>query len=139
MLLDTNVVSELYRPVPDPNVLRWLQAPERQPFFLCSVTRFELLVGVMALPIGKRRSGLLKSLNHILDTQFMTPCLPFDLNAAEICAELVSHRQRLGAKIATEDAQIASIAIVNGLSLATRNVRDFDRLPGLEVINPWEA
>ena len=139
MLLDTNVVSELCRPVPDPNVLRWLQTYERQPFFLCSVTRFELLVGVMALPNGKRRSGLLKSLNDIIDAQFKTACLPFDLNAAEICAELVNHRKRLGVRIAIEDAQIAATAIASGLPLATRNVRDFERLPGLEVMNPWET
>ena len=57
MLLDTNVVSELMRPDPEPDVLLWLQARSTESVFLCAVTRFELLVGVMGLPIGKRRSG----------------------------------------------------------------------------------
>ncbi|MDP1822424.1 MAG: type II toxin-antitoxin system VapC family toxin [Archangium sp.] len=138
MLLDTNVVSELFRPDPEPNVLLWFQARARESVFLCAVTRSELLVGVMGLPHGKRRAGLLKSLGDILDAEFRTPCLPFDLNAAELCAELVSHRKRIGKPIAIEDAQIAAIALVHGLPVVTRNVSDFQRLPGLEVINPWE-
>lgn len=139
MLIDTNVVSELFRPEPEPNVLLWFQARPRASVFLCAVTRFELLVGVLGLPHGKRRARLLDSLNQILESEFHTPCLPFDLNAAEVCAELVSHRARVGLPIKLEDAQIAAIALVNGLPLATRNVKDFARLPGLEVLNPWAA
>ena len=47
--------------------------------------------------------------------------------------------EQLGSPIDVEDAQIAAVALVNGLPLATRNVKDFARLPGLEVLNPWEA
>jgi predicted nucleic acid-binding protein len=139
MLLDTNVVSELMRPEPDPNVLLWLQARARQSVFLCAVTHFELLEGVMSLPQGKRRAGLLRSLTDILDAEFRTPCLPFDQRAAEICAEVVSHRSRVGHRIQLEDAQIASIALVHGLAVVTRNVKDFAKIPALEVLNPWDA
>lgn len=139
MLLDTNVVSEIMRRDPDPNVLLWLQARARESLYLCAVTHFELLEGVMALPQGKRRAGLLESLSGILDAEFRTPCLPFDRHAAEICAEIMSHRRRVGARISLEDAQIASIALVHGLPLVTRNVKDFARIPALEVLNPWDA
>ncbi len=139
MLLDTNVISELMRPEPDPSVLLWFQVRPRESVSLCSVTRFELFAGVMALPVGRRRTSLLKSLGDILDAEFRTPCLPFDRNAAEVCAEIVTHRQRMGAPMDLGDAQIAAIALVNGLPLVSRNVKDFARVPGLEVINPWDA
>ena len=125
------------RAEPEPNVLLWIQA--RESLYLCAVTHLELWEGVMALPQGNRRTGLLRSLSGILEAEFRTPCLPFDRNAAEICAEIMSHRRRVGAPIQLEDAQIASIALVHGLALVTRNVKDFARIPGLEIINPWDA
>ena len=64
-------------------------------------------------------------------------CLPFDAVAAVAYAEIVATRTRHGSPISVEDAQIAAIARAGGLSLATRNIRDFSGIEGLKVIAPW--
>ena len=71
------------------------------------------------------------------DEDFAKRCLPFDGDAAKHYASIVSERSRQGSPISVEDAQIASIARANGLSIATRNVKDFANIGGLVVLNPW--
>ncbi len=131
MILDTNVISELMRPAPAPAVLEWFLEPRE--LYVTAVTRSELLLGVALLPAGKRRSRLTSVLLEMFDTHFAGRCLSFDSAAADVFAEL----RALRAPISTEDAQIAAIALVHGLPLVTRNVKDFARISGLSLINPW--
>ena len=76
---------------------------------------------------------------EMFETRFAARCLPFDEAAATYFVGLKVHRVRHGLPMSTEDAQIAGIAFAQGLALVTRNVKDFARLPGLEVLNPWDA
>jgi predicted nucleic acid-binding protein len=62
--------------------------------------------------------------------------LPFDSAAAELFAEIVAERRRIGRPIEAFDAQIAAIAHSTGMALATRNVDDFDGV-GVAVFDPW--
>jgi hypothetical protein len=64
-------------------------------------------------------------------------CLPFDEVAAHEYAALVATRTKLGMPVSTEDAQIAAIALRNGLALATRNIKDFRNINELVLIDPW--
>lgn len=138
MLLDTNVLSELLKPTPSHAVLDWFAEP-RGVLYLSAITRAELLVGAARLPVGKRRRALEAGLHELFDIRFPARCLPFDAGAADRFAEIKEHRFRQGRGISTEDAQIAAIALEQALVLVTRNADDFDDIPGLELINPWES
>ena len=136
IVLDTNVVSELMRPVPNPAVLAWVDAQSDRDLWLCSVVVSELLNGLARLPMGSRRAQLTQAFEAMLAEDFVGRVLAFDLPAAVVYADLVSSREQLGQPLAMADAQIAATCLAHGAQLATRNVRDFEGL-GLGWMNPW--
>ncbi len=138
ILLDTNVLSEVLRTKPATQVLAWMDSLRPATAYVCSVTEAEMLLGVALLPNGKRRSTLATQVGTLFTTHFHQRCLPFDSRAASHYAQIVSHRQRIGRPISTEDAQIAAIAVNHGHRLATRNVADFADIEALSIVNPWD-
>jgi predicted nucleic acid-binding protein len=140
ILLDTNVLSELMRPRPDPQVLAWFAAQGAQTRFVISaVTQAEILLGIALLPAGKKRSALAAVAQSLFEQEFQGLNLAFDEHAAPGYAAIVALRSRGGRPIAVEDAQIAAIAAHHRIPLATRNTKDFAQLPGLSLFNPWEG
>jgi len=137
ILLDTNVLSELMRPIPDPNVVRWLDAWPEWEVWISAVTIAEIRLGISILPAGKRKDLLLDLAEQMFHEDFPDRCLPFDCEAAGEYALIVSERNRHGHPISVEDAQIAAIAGTAGLTLATRNTKDFSDITGLELVDPW--
>lgn len=138
ILLDTNVLSELMRAKPAAELLDWFEREQSASFFVSAVTRAEILLGIGLLPAGKRRDSLASGAEQMFAEDFVGRCLPFDEGSATEYAVLVAARIRQGHSISTEDAQIAAVALINGLMLATRNGRDFKGIEGLTVLNPWE-
>jgi len=136
IVLDTNVVSEFMRPMPNPAVLAWVDAQSDRDLWLCSVVVSELLYGLARLPSGARRAQLTKAFEAMLAEDFADRVLAFDLPAAVVYADLVSAREQLGQPLAMADAQIAATCLAHGARLATRNVRHFEAL-GLNWVNPW--
>ena len=136
ILLDTNVVSELMKAVPAPQVVAWVDAAPAAGLFISAVTQAELLYGIALLPDGKRRDALANTARIAFDTLFHGRILPFDSDAAEAFAILAKERRFSGRPIAQADAQIAAIARSRGAVLATRNVPDFEGC-GFDVVNPW--
>ena len=137
IILDTNVLSEILRPVPEPRVMEWLSEQPRASVFTTTITRGEILYGIRVLPAGKRRDGLWNAAMQIFDVDLDGQVLGFDSAAADDYAEISAARRAAGRSIAQFDAQIAGIALSRGAQLATRNVRDFEAC-GFEVINPWD-
>jgi toxin FitB len=137
ILIDTNVLSELMRPQPAAEVLSWFGQQQDTAFFVSAVTHAEVLLGIALLPAGKRRDSLSSSAEQMFAEDFAGRSLPFDDGCAAEYALLVARRSREGHPISTEDAQIAAIGITHGLPLATRNVKDFNGIEGLTVIDPW--
>ena len=138
IVLDTNVVSELMRPVPNPAVLAWADAQSDRDLWLCSVVVSELLYGLARLPSGARRLQLTQAFEAMLAEDFAGRVLAFDLPAAVVYADLVAAREQLGQPLAMADAQIAATCLAHGARLATRNTRHFEGL-GLVWLNPWQA
>jgi predicted nucleic acid-binding protein len=137
-LLDTNVLSELMRPAPHPQVLAWFAQQAASPMWTSAITQAELLCGVALLPDGARRAQLATLAEQLFSLDFAPGrVLPFDDQAAAHYALLRAQRQRAGLPITTEDAQIAAIALAAQLPLVTRNTKDFVQIEGLELINPW--
>ena len=138
ILLDTNVLSELMRPTPDPNVVRWLDAWLEWDVWISAVTVAEIRLGISLLPASKRKKLLLNLAEQMFQEDFPGRCLPFDCEAAGEYALIVSERNRKGHPISIEDAQIAAIARTADLTLATRNTKDFLDIPGLKLVDPWK-
>mgnify|MGYP000854537644 FL=1 len=139
ILLDTNVLSELMRPVPDPRVLGWFSRQGTTRLWISAVTKAEILYGIGLLPAGKRRDALETAARQMFEFDFSGGFLAFDEEAAGFYASVVLGRRRAGLTTTTEDAQIAAIALCRKLPLATRNTRDFALIDGLSVVDPWGA
>lgn len=136
IVLDTNVVSEIMRPKPEPAVLAWLDAQAADELWLTTIVAAELMYGVARLPDGARKQQLAHAVRSTLEEDFPGRVLPFDLASASIYADLCAQRERAGLKIGMADAQIAATCAAHGAALATRNRAHFEGL-GLEIIDPW--
>ena len=137
-VLDTNVVSELMRPAPDPAMSSWVAERETSSLFLTAVTEAELRFGLAVMPPGKRRDGLRAGFERMMDTGFAKRVLPFDSAAARAYAGIAAARRRRGRPVSQADGQIAAIARARGMAVATRNVRDFEDM-GIDIFNPWDG
>jgi predicted nucleic acid-binding protein len=137
IVLDTNIVSEFFKPEPRPDIVSWVDQLEDRSA-ITAVTAAELLEGVRRLRRGRKRQDLALAIASVLDDEFVGRILPFDAEAAVHYAEVVTDRSASGRPIDRNDAQIAAICRARGLSLATRNVRDFAGT-GVELIDPWAA
>jgi len=136
ILLDTNVVSELMRPVASPAVLRWLSKYSADELYCNAIVVAEILYGVELLPDGKRKSELLAGAERLFKVVMGGRILPFDEQAAQQFSRIAAGRRSRGRPIAELDAQIAAIAHVHGAALATRNTHDFEDC-GVRLFNPW--
>lgn len=136
IVLDTNVISEIFRPSPNPGVVRWLTSLTGD-VAITSITLAELLAGVRRLPDGRRKDDLVQRINAAVEPyRGSRAVLPFDDLAAERYADVLLARQSAGAPISTADAQIAAICLAHGATCATRNLKDFANT-GVELIDPW--
>ncbi|QBR04176.1 MULTISPECIES: type II toxin-antitoxin system VapC family toxin [Paraburkholderia] len=136
IVLDTNVLSELLRPAPEPAVLAWFGRQPRAALFTTTLSRAEMLYGVNLLPAGARREGLAAAIAAIFDVDFAGRVLPFDWDAADAWAVLAAERRLAGQPVSQVDAMIAAIARSRGAAVATRNVKDFAGC-GVDLDNPW--
>lgn len=137
IILDTNIVSELLRPSPEPKVEAWLAAEDASNVFLTAISEAELRYGVAILPAGARRDSLVAAIDGMLREDFRARVLPFDSAAAEVYAVIASDRRGAGRPISQFDCQIAAIGRVHSAAVATRNAKDFEGC-GVEVIDPWQ-
>ena len=137
-VLDTNVVSELMRPAPEPLIASWIPDRATSSLYLTAISEAELRFGLAVMPSGKRRDGLAAGLERMLRTGFASRNLPFDSAAVRACAVTAATRRAAGRSISQSDGQIAAIARSRGAAIATRNVRDFEGA-GIEAIDPWSG
>ena len=120
----------------EPRVLAWLDGHPASDQFISAVTRGEIERGLNLMPAGKRRAARTVVAAGIFES-FEDRCLAFEAGAAVVFGLISARRIRSGRPISTEDAQIAAIALVHRMKLATRNSRDFEGIDGLELVNPW--
>ena len=137
IIVDTNVISELMRPLPSPAVVAWLSSQTPDDVFTTAITVAEVLYGVELLPKSKRREALLQQVAATFSEDFSGRILFFDEQAARMFASIAVSRRTLGRPIGILDAQIVAISKVHGATLATRNTDDFEGC-GVRLINPWQ-
>ncbi len=139
IVLDTNVISEMLRVAPSPEVARWVAAQPESALFTTAATEAEIRVGISMMATGKRKAQLQATVDQTFSQIFVGRILPFDSAAAVVYAEISTNRRAVGRPISPFDAQIAAIARANGAAaIATRNVDDFAGV-GVEIVNPWTA
>jgi len=137
ILLDTNVLSEPFRPSPTSNVIAWLDAQPLETLYLSVITVAEMRTGVALLPDGKRKNLLHERLEQEIFPAFVGRILPFDLACTQNYADLIVKAKASGLVIASADGYIAAIAACHHFTVATRDTVPFSAA-GLPVINPWE-
>ena len=137
ILLDTNVISEQFRAVPDETVIGWLNRQPLETLYLASMTVAELRAGVALMPAGKRRTVLSDSIEHQVLPVFVGRVLSFNMACTRAYADVLAAARKAGSGIEAADAVIAAIALESGFCVATRDVSPF-LAAGVNVINPWE-
>lgn len=137
IVLDTNVVSELVKPSPDPAVLRWFAGQRDAELVTATPVLAEVWSGVALLPQGRRATDIARALAIFL-TAFEGRVWLLDERAAVEYAAIVRERRDAGRPVAVMDALIAAIARSRGAAVASRDVEGF-RCDGLQVIDPWRA
>ena len=133
--LDTNVISEPTKDVRNPRVIAFLDEQTAQ-LWLPAVVVHELEYGIQLLPQGQRRNRLRGMVDGIV-ASYGNRILPLERDGAEWAALFRIQANRAGRLLRISDALIAGIAKANDLTIATRNVRDFEGLD-VDVFNPWE-
>ena len=132
-LLDTNVISELTRDTPDPKVVAFLTA--EGDLWLSSIVLHELEYGLAILPQGQRLNRL-RTMHSQLVAAFTDRILPLDRSGAEWAAQFRAEARHMGRPMDLGDALIAGVARANQLTVATRNVVDFE-VAAIDTVNPW--
>ena len=135
-LLDTNVVSERTRPLPDENVRRWLRTHRVSDAYLSVITLAELEQGILRLG-DTRRAQELRAFLETVEQQFRGRILPVDRRVARAWAALTTHALGVGREVGFAEALIAATAQAHNLTVVTRNTRDFAAAE-VPLINPWE-
>ena len=131
-LLDTNIISELRHARPHPAVARWIESIPAESLYLSPMTVGEIQTGIeIAREQDTAKADEIETwLNGLLETMDV---IPLGSDAFRVWAVLM-HRQ---SNTLLKDALIAATAIVNSLTVVTRNVRDFEQL-GVPVLNPFD-
>jgi toxin FitB len=136
ILLDTNILSEAMRPLPNQWVISWLDQQLVSDLFISAVTKAEIELGIALLLDGRKKQTLCAAASALF-SKFAHRCLPFGATEATIYAEILSTARTKGKIISVEDGLIASTALSHKFYLATRNVKDFEIIPNLPLINPF--
>ncbi len=135
-LLDSNVVSELIRRVRNPAVVSWVASSPLEDLYFSAVAEAQLRYAAAILPVGRRRQTLLTNIEEMLREAFGDRVLPFDRAAAREYADIAAVRRSTGRPVAPVDCQVAAIARSRGMTVVTRNVRDFEDI-GVDIFDPW--
>jgi len=131
-LVDANVLSEPTRSVPDPRVVEWLLANERD-IAVDPIILGEVRFGILLLPRGKRRARLERWFDAGVQRLV---CLPWEAETGLRWAKLLAALRASGRAMPIKDSLIASTALVHDLVVATRNRRDFE-YAGIEIVDPF--
>ena len=135
-LLDTNVISELIKPKPEPKVTRWIDGTDEELLFLSVLTLGEIRKGVVLLPRSVRRTALEAWLSKELPSRFSNRILSVDQEVADQWGHLSGLTSARGVHVGVIDGLLAATAIEHNLTLVTRDTRDV-AATGVTLFNPW--
>ncbi len=132
-LLDTNVISETIKKAPNQDVIRWLASVDASQFLLSVLAIAEIRKGIEKLQDATKKQCIIQWLENDLTTKFHGRIIPINQDIAEKWGYLSAYKN-----IPAIDGLIAATALVFNYKLVTRNIKDFEGIIGLEIINPWD-
>lgn len=135
LVLDTNVISELMKVDPDPQIIDWLDAQATGSVWTTSISVSEISFGLNSLPDGKRKRALHEAFEAMLAEEFERHVLDFDQAAATRAGKISATLHGLGGPVEVRDVQIAGIVSIRHAILATRNHKHFQDT-GISIVNP---
>jgi predicted nucleic acid-binding protein len=135
-LLDTNIPSELIRQQPNSQVTKWVSLQDKSNLYISVITLGELWKGFTLLPDSKRRNKLESWFQTDFIPWFSGRILPITENVSIRWGILEGERRLKGSPLNTADGLIAATAFEHGLTVVTRNTKDFNGL-GIPLLNPW--
>ena len=131
-LADANVLSEATKPVPDPKALDWLRCHEHE-IAVDPIILGEIQFGILLLPVGKRRQRLSRWFTEGVGR---IVCLTWECSTGLRWAKLLAALRASGQSMPIKDSMIAATALSHGLTVATRNERDFAKAR-VPTVNPF--
>ena len=134
-LLDTCLLSEVWKPAPNQGVIEWLSSSAEDELFLSVLTLGELKKGIERLPTGKKRDRITSDYG-LLRSRFSSRVLPISDLVAERWGGLAAAAGDAGRHLHVVDGLIAATALIAGLTVVTRNVDDFAPAP-VPILDPW--
>jgi toxin FitB len=137
-LLDTCVVSESTKPIPNVNVMKWLSEIDQNRVFISSVTLGELQKGISKLEDGKQKTRLETWFTDDLRSMFRGRTLVLDDEVMIGWGQIYAFLEKNGVKVPVFDSLIAACAIANGCVLVTENTKDFKAM-NVKLFNPWNG
>jgi predicted nucleic acid-binding protein len=138
IVLDTNVISEIMLPAPNPRVLRWVDQQPPRSIWVTTVTLYEIRYGLQSMPPGKKQTALLTLLERWLAEVVQHRIASFDQAAALQAANLGAALKLKGRTRDPRDTMIAGIVLAARATLVTRNTKHFDDI-AKSVVNPWDV
>jgi predicted nucleic acid-binding protein len=134
-LLDTCLLSEVWKTSPNRGVVAWLGASVEDELFLSVLSLGEIKKGIDRLAEGKKKERLLRDYGA-LRSRFSTRVLSVNDVVAERWGELAAKAQKGGHHLHVVDGLLSATALVFGLTLVTHNVGDFAMTPA-PLLDPW--
>jgi toxin FitB len=133
-LVDTNVISELRKPKPEPKVIAWFKSVKKNQVQLSGVTLGEIAYGIgRAQPAQREKLAVWL---EYLKQDYQGRILGLEPNILELAGRLTAESENNGKQLEAMDSLIAASCIVHSLTLVTRNTSDFLHLP-VSILNPW--
>jgi predicted nucleic acid-binding protein len=133
-LLDTNIISELQKSNCEPKVRAFIESVPNEDLFTSVLVMGEIAYGVKKMPDGKKQNELASWLNTELPNWFDGRIINVDLKTMLEWGSILADSKNT---IPVMDSLIAAAAVANGLTLVTRNAKDFKAVEGLSLSNPW--
>ena len=133
-LTDASVLSEVTRPEPDPRVLDWLRRRERD-LVVDPVILGDLRFGILLMPNGFRKQQLDRWFDGVVSR---VTCLDWETSTGLRWAKLLADLRATGQTMPVKDSLIAATALAHGLTVVTRQVREFAKA-GVPVLDPFQG
>jgi predicted nucleic acid-binding protein len=136
IVLDTNVLSTMMQPNPDPAVRAWLDAQAPSALWTTAVSVLEVQLGLEIMPAGRKKLTLQKAFDLAVQQDLANQILVFDTTAALESAALAAKLRSMGRPIDIRDVMIAGTVVAHQATLATRNTKHFADT-GVQLVDPW--
>ena len=137
-LMDTNVLSEMMKPSPEPRVAAFLDSIDDKGIGLSSISVWEILNGIGKMDPRRRREDKANRFHALLEELFEDQIIDWTPSHARECARIMEEKRRIGEPLDDHipDAFLGAVASCHGLTVLTRNVVDFRNI-GVDTVDPW--